>query len=149
MRTFILSGLLILFSINTFSQLDREEKLKELQAQKVSFFTERLNLSAQEAKKFWPVYDDYQNRKNLIAQERKSTTAYFLKNSENISEEEVAELTDKYIGYQKQETKLLEAYTEKFREFLPEKKVLQVFILEVQFKQWLLKTHIQPRPNTR
>ena len=82
-------------------------------------------------------------------QERKSTTAYFLQNSENMSEEEAGELMEKYISYQKKETGLLEVYAEKFREFLPEKKVLQVFILEVQFRQWLLKTNMQPRPNTR
>lgn len=149
MRTFVLFSLLILFSIKTFAQLDKEAKLKQLQKQKINYFTERLNLSEKEAKKFWPVYNDYQNRKNLIAQERKSTTAYFLQNSENMNENEISELLGKYINYQKRETRLLEVYTNKFREFLPEKKVLQVFILEVKFRQWLLKTHMKPRPNTR
>ena len=149
MRTFVLFSLLILFSIKTFAQLDKEAKLKQLQKQKINYFTERLNLSEKEAKKFWPVYNDYQNRKNLIAQERKSTTAYFIQNSENMNEDEISELLEKYINYQKRETRLLEVYTNKFREFLPEKKVLQVFILEVKFRQWLLKTHMKPRPNTR
>ena len=149
MRTFVLFSLLILFSIKTFAQLDKEAKLKQLQKQKINYFTERLNLSEKEAKKFWPVYNDYQNRKNLIAQERKSTTSYFIQNSENMNEDEISELLEKYINYQKRETRLLEVYTNKFREFLPEKKVLQVFILEVRFRQWLLKTHMKPRPNTR
>lgn len=149
MRTFVLFSLLILFSIKTFAQLDKEAKLKQLQKQKINYFTERLNLSEKEAKKFWPVYNDYQNRKNLIAQERKSTTAYFIQNSENMNEDEISELLGKYINYQKRETRLLEVYTNKFREFLPEKKILQVFILEVKFRQWLLKTHMKPRPNTR
>lgn len=149
MRTFILFSLLLLFSIKSFAQTDKVEKLKQLQKQKINYFNERLNLSDQEARKFWPVYNDYQNRKNLIAQERRSTTTYFLKNSENMSEEEISELLEKYINYEQRETKLLEVYTNKFREFLPEKKVIKVFILEVQFRQWLLKTHMQPRPNTR
>ena len=149
MRTFVLFSLLMLFSIKTFAQLDKEAKLKQLQKQKIKYFTERLNLSEKEAKKFWPVYNDYQNRKNLIAQERKSTTTYFIQNSENMNEDEISELLEKYINYQKRETRLLEVYTNKFREFLPEKKVLQVFILEVKFRQWLLKTHMKPRPNTR
>jgi len=68
MRTFILFSLLLLFSIKTFAQPGKEEKLKQLQKQKMNYFTERLDLSEQEAKKFWPVYNDYQNRKNLIAQ---------------------------------------------------------------------------------
>lgn len=149
MRTFILFSLLLLLSVKTFAQPGKNEKLKQLQKQKINYFNERLNLSDQEAKKFWPVYNDYRNRKNLIAQERKSTTNYFLKNSENMSEEEISELLEKYISYEQRETKLLEVYANKFREFLPEKKVIKVFILEVQFRQWLLKTHMQPRPNTR
>ena len=149
MRTFILFSLLLLFSIKSFAQTDKVEKLKQLQKQKINYFNERLNLNDQEARKFWPIYNDYQNRKNLIAQERRSTTTYFLKNSENMSEEEISELLEKYISYEQRETELLEVYTNKFREFLPEKKVIKVFILEVQFRQWLLKTHMQPRPNTR
>jgi len=149
MRTFILFSLLLLFSIKSFAQTDKVEKLKQLQKQKINYFNERLNLNDQEARKFWPIYNDYQNRKNLIAQERRSTTTYFLKNSENMSEEEISELLEKYISYEQRETELLEVYTNKFLEFLPEKKVIKVFILEVQFRQWLLKTHMQPRPNTR
>ena len=149
MRIFILFNLLILFSIKIPAQLDNQEKLKRLQEQKVDFFTKRLGLTNQESKKFWPVYNDYQNRKNMISQERKNTVKYFLENSENIGEEETAELLDKYISYQKKETKLLEDYTNKFREFLPEKKVIRIFILEVQFRQWLLKMHMKPRPNVR
>ena len=149
MRTIILFNLLILYSLNSFAQLDKQEKLKKLQEQKIEFFTKRLELTSQESRKFWPVYNDYQNRKNLISQERKNTVIYFMENSENIGEEETADLLDKYINYQKKETKLLEVYTNKFREFLPEKKVIKVFILEVQFRQWLLKMHMKPRPNVR
>lgn len=149
MRTLILFSILALISVKALTQPDNENKIKRLQDQKVEFFTKRLNLTRDESKKFWPVYNDYQNRKKLIAQERKSTVRYFTENSENISEEESAELLNKYISYQKKETKLLEDYTNKFREFLPEKKVVQVFILEVQFRQWLLKMHMKPRPNVR
>lgn len=149
MRTFILYSILVLVSVNALSQQDKEERLRKLQDQKVEYFTKRLELTREQSKKFWPVYDDYQNRKNLIAQERKNTIRYFTENSENMSEEETAELLVKYINYQKKETKLLEDYSDKFRKFLPEKKVMQVFILEVEFRQWLLKMHMKPRPNVR
>ncbi len=149
MRTFILYSILVLISVNALTQQDKEENLKKLQDQKVEYFTKRLELTRDQSKKFWPVYNDYQNRKNLIAQERRNTVKYFTENSENISEEETAELLDKYINYQKRETVLLEDYANKFHEFLPEKKVMQVFILEVQFRQWLLKMHMKPRPNVR
>jgi ferritin len=149
MKTLILFSILALISVKALTQPDKVDKIKRLHDQKVEFFTKRLNLTRDESKEFWPVYNDYQSRKNLIAQERKNTIKYFTENSENIRDKESAELLNKYVNYQKRETKLLEDYTNKFREFLPEKKVVQVFILEVQFRQWLLKIHMKPRPNVR
>ncbi len=43
----------------------------------------------------------------------------------------------------------MELYTKKFREFLPDKKVVKIFIEEIQFKRSLLKQSINPRPNRR
>ncbi len=149
MRTIILFSILVFMSVKALAQPDNEEKLKRLQDQKIEFFTNRLDLTKNESREFWPVYNDYQNRKNLLAQERKNTAKYFTENSENISEDEAGVILKKYIDYQKKETSLLEIYTNKFRDILPEKKVIQVFLLEVQFKQWLLKMHMKPRPNVR
>jgi hypothetical protein len=114
-------------------------RYERVQAQKIAFFTERLQLTSSEAEKFWPVYNDYQNRKNKIANERRTLTQYFVENSENMSDKEISESLDKFIQLQKKETELLETYNEKFKQILPDEKVMKIYITEFQFKNWLLK----------
>lgn len=53
--------LLLLFSATAFAQ-GHKEKREQIKALKVSFFTTELNLSSDEAAKFWPVYNAYEEK---------------------------------------------------------------------------------------
>jgi hypothetical protein len=120
------------------SQTSQEERRDNLQQQKVSFFTENLQLTPDESARFWPVYNDYQNRRDRIIRDRNTLLKYYESNKNNMAEDEAGELITKYIGFQKEETTLLESYTKKFEEFLPAKKVMRIYICELDFKKWLL-----------
>ena len=115
------------------------EKIQKLQAQKVGFFTKKLQLSTREAQEFWPVYNDYQVRKNKIIQDKRSTTRYYIQNFNNLSEKEIEEMTEKYIRLIKEESDLLLAYHKKFKEVLPINKVMKIYIAEEQYKTFLLR----------
>lgn len=38
----------------------REDRFKEIKAQKIAYLTEKMNLSVDESKAFWPVYNEYE-----------------------------------------------------------------------------------------
>src|SRR4051812_42751159 len=38
-----------------------EERMEKLESMKIGFFTQRLDLTPEEAKKFWPVYNAFQD----------------------------------------------------------------------------------------
>ncbi len=138
MYRILLLAFCLYFPVISFAQGDGS-KHERVQAQKIAFFTERLQLTTSEAEKFWPVYNDFQSRKNKIAGERRTLTQYFDDNSSNMTQEEISESLDKFIELQKKETELLETYNEKFKQILPEEKVMKIYITEFQFKNWLLK----------
>ncbi len=131
---------LILFFLvpRTVSSQDYK-KIQELQAQKVGFFTNKLQLTTKEAQEFWPVYNNYQALKNKIIQDRRNTTRYYMQNFNNLSDKEIEEITEKYIRLMKEESDLLFTYHEKFKEVLPIKKVMQIYIAEEQYKTFLLR----------
>ena len=52
---------ILLFSLTAFGQ-GHKEKREQVQALKVSYFTTELNLSSDEAAKFWPVYNAYEEK---------------------------------------------------------------------------------------
>ena len=135
---FFLFPILIL-NIKVFSQEHYQKKLEKFKEQKIEFFTEKLELTEEEAKDFWPVFNDYENRRNKIIQDKRNLSRYLASNIDNISDKEIEETTDKYVNYHRQETELLEEYYEKFKGILPVKKVMKVFIADHQFKKYLLK----------
>lgn len=112
---------------------------ERIQEEKVAFFNRELDLTKAEEKAFWPVYNDYQNRKNKIVAEKRTLMRYYKENERNMAEKEISEVLEKYIKLEKDETALLEDYTQKFRLILPDEKVLRIFIAEVNFKDYLLK----------
>ena len=126
-------------------QIRENGVLKRLQAKKVEFINQKLELTPKEKEQFWPVYNDYSARRNLINQQRNSLMLYFQQNENNMDAKEVTNTLNKLVNYQHQETALMDQYVQKFKEFLPEAKVVKIFITEVQFRRWLLTQGVQGR----
>ena len=141
--------LLIMVIPSVSGQVRQGNVIRKIQAKKVAFFNEKLQLTPEESEQFWPVYNDYSNRKNLINQQRNSLMAYYIQNENNLNEKEMTETLEKILDFQRQETALMENYTNKFRQFMSDSKVIKIFVTELQFRKYLLTQSIQPRPNAR
>ena len=61
-KTTILS-IFIFVSIIGFGQINKKDRIKAL---KTAFITEKLNLSASEAEKFWPIYNAYSDENRTL-----------------------------------------------------------------------------------
>jgi hypothetical protein len=121
-----------------YGQTSKPER-ENIRKQKVEFFNRNLNLSKAEAEKFWPIYNDYQNRKNKISSEKRALMKYYMQNVDYMSDAEITETLEKYLSYEKKETDLLISFSKKLRFVLPDNKVLKVYVTEIQFKNYLLK----------
>ncbi|QQS51969.1 MAG: hypothetical protein IPM71_04370 [Bacteroidota bacterium] len=134
------TAIIILISLlNIVPLIAQNQPSDKVQAARVKFFNEKLELTPDESKKFWPIYNDYQSRKNKLTTERKNLMSFFSSNQSNMSEKEIAETLDRYVAIEKEETQLLETYNQKFRQVLPDEKVLKIYLTEIQFRNYLLK----------
>lgn len=131
--------LLSLFTINGMSQDMDIEKLERFNAQKIAFYTQKLNLTSAEAEKFWPIYNEYQKKKNDILLEKRDTDRYLRQSFSTLSDKEIEEISDKYIEFNKEEADLLTIYHKEFKKVLPIKKVIKLYQAENQFKEMLLR----------
>jgi hypothetical protein len=122
--------------VNAQRDGDRHERI---QAMKIAYITERLELTSAEAEKFWPVYNDYNSKKYKVMHEIRILRRDYIENHENMNDEEHLELLEKFIKLQKEDADLLPSYQEKFIEVLPAKKVMKLYIAEIQFKNYLLE----------
>ena len=146
-RNLLFYCLILFFLIPRTVSSQVQEKIQQLEAQKIGFFTKKLQLTTKEAREFWPVYNDYQERKNKIIQDRRNTIRYYIQNLNNLSGKEIEEITGKFIRLMKEESDLLLTYHEKFKEVLPIKKVMQIYIAEEQYKTFLLRQLRNRREN--
>ncbi len=124
----------------SFACKPKHEKSEEmLKAEKVAFFTKKLNLTPKEAEGFWPVYNEYWKRKNQIIDNKRTAMKYCSKNIEHMTDEEIIKYSDMYINFQKLESDLLIEFNEKFKKVLPPAKVLKLYQTDYDFKTYLLQ----------
>jgi len=136
-KIYLLGAFLFLFGLNLFGQaVNREE---QFESRKIAFFTKQLNLSVEEAQKFWPVYNELQQKKKKINSRKRQILKKFAKQNTNLNDNELTELIDNFIKLQLEEAKLANVYHEKFKTVLPIQKVIAYYRAEEKFKRMLLQ----------
>lgn len=112
---------------------------KEIQAQKVSFITQRLELTPEEAQLFWPVYNELENKKEQLRQEGRVLFHKIRNGLDSLPEKELVQISDDMIEYRIKDAQLNREYHEKFKKVLPIKKVLELYHAEKKFQGMLLR----------
>jgi hypothetical protein len=134
----LMISLIILTVFPVLKLTAQNPNLEKLNAYKIAFFTRRLSLTTQEAEKFWPVYNEFQDKRNALQTERQKLNRNINQNELNMSEKEMIETGDKLIALQVQEAALSQDYHKKFREILSPAKVLRLYQAENQYRLQLL-----------
>jgi hypothetical protein len=114
---------------------DRQEKIE---AFKRTYITMKLDLNTEEAEKFWPVYNEYQDALQQLRKEH-APPMEGAKMPEDMTEEELEALLQDFFDVEQQRLDLRFEYTEKFREVLPLVKVVKLGMVEGEFKRELME----------
>jgi hypothetical protein len=112
--------------------------LEKLNSYKIGFFTKRLNLNPEEAEKFWPVYNEYQNQRNQLQLEKMKLNRTFNQNGSNLDNRQLEEIGDKYVDCIVQESTLAITFHKKLKTVLTPAKVITYYQAENQYKIQLL-----------
>ena len=121
---------------------------EKLTAYKIAFFTKNLDLTAAEAEKFWPIYNDYSARKNKLLADRLSTMRYATQNEANMSEAELASTADRLAKTFSDEAEMVVSFNESLKAVLSPGKIIRLYQVENQYKQQLLRELNQRRQGT-
>lgn len=112
--------------------------LEKLNNYKIGFFTKRVNLTSEEAEKFWPVYNEYQGQRNQIQLEKLKLNRNFNQNGSTLNVRQLEEIGDKYVDCIVQESALAVEFHKKLKAVLPPEKVIMYYQAENQYKAQLL-----------
>ena len=119
-----------------------KEKKEAMKAMKVGHITQKLELTTQEAEKFWPIYNElYEKieaqRKPIMAMHRK------IRKSENgiadLSDGEISDFLRIRIESEEKIAALKKDYNSKFVKVLGEKKTAMLYIAEMDFHREMMR----------
>lgn len=115
------------------------ENREKIEALKVSYLTEKMNLTPEEAQKFWPVYNQYKADMKTLKKDKRALAADSKESFETMNDNEINALVDQKIVIDQKALDLKKKYHAEFKKVLPIKKVALLYKAEDQFKSELLK----------
>ncbi len=139
----LILALLFCLSDTADAQNGRRKAFKEhrqkIEAHKVAFLTDKLDLSPEEAEKFWPVYNQHND---LIAAEQKAFREKFDISSENISDlgdAEALSYIDAQLDHHQKILNYRKEFNEELKKVLSPQKILILIESEKQFREKLIR----------
>jgi len=140
--------LIIGLILSTFIAGAQNPGQERLNSYKIAFLTNRLKLTPSEAEKFWPVYNEFQEKRLEIQQERVKLNMMFNQEGSSMTDEQLIELGDKLIELEVAETELSMKFHQALKGILPPVKIIRLYQAENQYRQQLLK-ELQERREQR
>jgi len=137
MKNLFFAALLFLLPSILWAQRPRGEEIESL---KIAFFTKKLDLSPDDAKVFWPIYNDMQAEQNALRKERFQKMISFRKVTEidNLSDAQIQSLITSEFDFRQRDLNIEKKYYNKFKAVLPIKIIGKYYRAQEAFKRELL-----------
>lgn len=128
--------LLLTIGISTIFAQRRGESNEKIESFQVAFFTQKLDLTADEAKAFWPIYNQYKIELKALKTEQQQ----LMKGDySGMSDKELDKLIAQRFEIKQKQLDLEKQYYLKFKKVLPMEKVAKLPHVERAFRSELLK----------
>lgn len=140
----MLSFLIIGVCATLSAQPNAERRSERVQALRIAIFTEVLQLTPEEAQGFWPIYNEYLDKREALVQQYRPA-----KQLDAMSDAEVEEQIKLHFEQQQRELDLEKEVFQKLRKVLPLRKIAKLPQAEREFRESLLKKLQEAREQRR
>lgn len=139
--------ILFLLSIHLFAQPPRGEKKEQIKALKVGFITTALELTADEASKFWPIYNTFEDKQfELRHQKTKASKGRMNADLDKITEKEASVLLAQMESNEEELHQTRKKFIASLKGVLPSVKIIQLKKAEDDFNRKLLQQYRDKGP---
>ncbi len=140
----LLSTLLLLSGLLVVGQDDGpppipEDKLEEIKAQKAAYITQKMGFTAEEAQKFWPIYNQYDKELEGTRKEMRDFHRNLKKEGQELTEAEATQLIDKELATRQKELDTRRKYSTEFKKNIGAVRTVKLYQAERDFNKELLK----------
>ena len=132
--------LILILMLFGFTSANAQENPKEqIIALKTAYITEHLQLTPEEAEKFWPIYNKYDQENHNFRMENRNM--YCNLNDKSTNKEEAQEILKDYIDLEEARCALRKNMILELANVLPPKKIINLKRVEDDFHRKLLKEY--------
>lgn len=128
---------LFLFTFLTISGIQAQTPKEKIEQYRIAFITKELNLTVEEARLFWPVYDKYRADLESLRANNKQDLDNI--DYSKLTEEEAEKKAKEMFAFKQAELDLQKKYYVEFKKVLPAVKVLRLVKAEADFRQKLVE----------
>lgn len=122
------------------------ETRDKIEAARIAFITERLELTPEQAEKFWPLYREYNQERATLRKEFNEARQGM--RDKDLTEEESKRLIELGLQFKDRETQLQRTYSERLARVITNRQLLQLRKSEEDFRRMLLQ-RLERRRETR
>jgi hypothetical protein len=116
--------------VSLFAQ-DHRERYEQIEAIKVAFITKKLDLTTEEAQKFWPVYNNYQKELMELMKKRRE----FRQKTDIAPNDKI----NADLNIESRMLDLKKKYKKLYSRVIPSEKILLLYQAEREFREHLIK----------
>jgi hypothetical protein len=141
MKRIIFTALVLMgLSVMVWGQEGRprfRENMESMQAERVSFLTTKLQLTVDEAEKFWPIYNDYlKKREEQFMARQKAMPRSF--DPEKATDQDLERMLTNMLDEDVKLAELKKEYFLRIRQVIPVRKVMMLHRAEQEFMNHML-----------
>ena len=140
MKGFVILLLVVVGSLsNAYAQDNRMNRkaMQQIEAARIAMITERLGLTPNQAQRFWPMYNEFSQKRREIRSEMSDARKGL--NPESLTDEESQRLMDLSLDIRQREVNLEKEYTGKLRDIITAQQVLALRKAEDDFRKLILQ----------
>lgn len=112
---------------------------EKVEAMKIGFLTQKLDLTPEEAQRFWPVYNQYSEEIEQIRANRKAKMDETRNDPDKLSDAEIEKRIDAEMTFRQEELDIQKKYHSRFKQVLTVRKVARFYRAEEEFKRELIE----------
>lgn len=142
LNSFLLAALLALTGTSSLAQMDdmpplTPERMKEIKAQKTAYLTTKLDLTSEEAQRFWPIYNEFDEAREKLRREMRDLHKSV--RDQELTDARAREVITKSMDVRGRELDLEKSYNDRFIKSIGAVKTVQLVRAEHDFQREVIR----------
>ncbi len=134
----------LIFPFVLSAQPGKERKMERVESFRTAYITQQLNLTPEEAQRFWPIYNQLTDALKANRQQYKPK-----KELADMTDAEAEQLVNSVLEQEQKAIALKKEYFQKLKSAIPVKKIAKLHRIEQDFKAEILKKVKENRQSLR